>query len=286
MLPKPKWLKVKAPAGEEFGRVRGIIGAHGLHTVCQSAKCPNVGECWNRGTATFLILGNVCTRACGFCNIATGRPKPLDEEEPARVARATRLMGLRHVVITSVDRDDLPDGGAEIWARTVEAVREAAPEATIETLIPDFRGRADHIDTVLATRPDVLNHNVETVPRLYRTVRPQAKYPWSLSVLGRAAEAGLTTKTGFMLGLGERPDEVHDLLRDVRGVGVSIVTIGQYLQPTREHLPVARYVDPSEFEAHGRFALELGFSAVESAPLVRSSYHAEAHAPRRDAELR
>jgi lipoic acid synthetase len=275
---KPAWLKVRIPGGANYHHVRSIIDEHRLHTVCESAHCPNMGECWDRGTATFMILGDVCTRSCGFCNVLTGRPESVDENEPERVAEAASKMALRHVVITSVDRDDLPDGGASIWVRTVEAVRMARPEATVEILIPDFQGETELIDRVLASRPDILNHNIETVPRLYRAVRPQAKYEWSMGLLRRSADSGLLTKSGMMVGLGERREELESILRDWRSVGVNIVTIGQYLQPSRNHLPVHRFVSPEEFDDYRAMGLELGFDAVESGPLVRSSYHADEHA--------
>lgn len=275
---KPAWLKVKLPAGPGYQRLRGVMDEHQLHTVCESARCPNMGECWARGTATLMILGDVCTRSCGFCHIATGRPPTLDLDEPRRVAEAVALMKLRHVVITSVNRDELKDGGAAIWAQTITRVRAASPASSIEVLIPDFCGRWEALQIVLDARPDILNHNVETVPSQYHRVRPQAKYQRSLELLERSAQAGFATKTGLMLGIGERPAELLETLRDIRTKGVSILTLGQYLQPTRDHLPVDRWVTPDEFAQWKKTGLELGFSVVESGPLVRSSYHAEEQA--------
>lgn len=272
---KPPWLRVRLPRGEKYVRLRGIIEANRLHTVCQSASCPNLGECWSAGTATVMILGGVCTRDCRFCDVPPGRPDAADEDEPARVADAVRRMGLRHVVITSVNRDDLPDAGSAIWAATVRQVRAACPGTTIEVLPGDFGGQPELVRALLDARPDIFGHNVETVPRLYPLARPQADYARSLNVLRQAAGAGLTTKSGLMVGLGETNEEVVAVLRDLRATGVSIVTIGQYLRPSREHLPVARYVPPEEFDAWQRLATELGFTGAACAPLVRSSYHAE-----------
>lgn len=272
---RPEWLKVRLPQSNEFARTRGIVRGNRLHTVCESAACPNIGECWSAGTATFMILGNVCTRSCGFCNVLTGRPTELDQEEPERVAEAIASMKLVHVVITSVDRDELRDGGASIWARTIEAVRRRAPKTRIEVLIPDFKGEESSIDLLLAVRPDILAHNLETVPRLQKTVRPQARYDRSLAVLAYAHERGFITKSSLMLGLGETADEVRAVMRDLRQNGVDILTLGQYLQPTRRHLPVQRYVTPEEFAAFADEARALEFAHVESGPLVRSSYHAE-----------
>jgi lipoic acid synthetase len=274
-MPKPEWLKIRVPLGTGFSEVRHIVDSQRLNTVCEDARCPNVAECWNRGTATFMILGDICTRSCGFCNVATGRPQPLDLDEPRRVAEAVRSMGLRHAVVTSVNRDELPDGGSTIFAATIHAIRSAVPGCRVEVLIPDFQGRTEQIQTVLDARPDVLNHNVETVARLYRTVRPQAKYERTLDLLRMAKAQGLVTKTGFMLGLGETPEEIHALLGDLRHAEVDRVTIGQYLQPTRDHLPVERYVTPEEFASYKEFGARLGFQHVESGPLVRSSYHAD-----------
>jgi lipoic acid synthetase len=249
---------------------------HRLHTVCESAKCPNLGECWSRGTATIMILGDICTRSCGFCHIATGRPPTLDTDEPRRVAESVALMRLRHIVITSVNRDELPDGGAAIWAETIRRIRSASPETSIEVLIPDFCGDWDALRLVLDERPEILNHNMETVRRLYPVVRPQAKYDRSIELLRRSKESGMTTKTGIMVGIGERDDEVERLMRDVvNGSGADILTIGQYLQPTREHLPVTRWVTPERFRLFKENGETIGFRHVESGPMVRSSYHAE-----------
>lgn len=275
---KPEWLRVKLPFGENYKTVRRIVDQHKLHTICQSGHCPNVAECWGAGTATFMILGNICTRSCGFCNVATGRPEPADPFEPARVSRSVELMGVRHCVITSVDRDDLPDGGAHIWAKTIRSVRRRCPQTKLETLIPDFRGIWDNLEIVLAEWPEVLSHNVETVRRLTRKVRIQAKYDRSLEVVMRAKKAGLRTKSGIMLGLGERDHEVLETMDDLRSVGCDVVTIGQYLQPSKKHLPVEEYVHPSRFKMFKEEGLKRGFRFVESGPLVRSSYHAWKHA--------
>jgi lipoyl synthase len=272
---RPEWLRVRLPQGGAFAQTRGIVSRHRLHTVCESANCPNVGECWSAGTATFLILGKVCTRSCGFCAVLTGRPGPVDREEPLRVADATARMGLVHAVITSVDRDDLPDGGAQIWAETILAIRRLSPATKVEVLIPDFQGKTSDLDTVLAARPDILAHNVETVARLQRRVRPQARYDRSLWVLRHAKDGGFITKSGLMLGLGETEEEVTAAMHDLRGAGCDLVTLGQYLRPTREHLPVERYWHPDEFARLRKTADEFGFVHVESGPLVRSSYHAE-----------
>jgi lipoic acid synthetase len=268
-------LRVRLPQGSEFARTRGIVSRHRLHTVCESANCPNVGECWSAGTATFMILGNICTRSCGFCAVTTARPTVLDHEEPERVAAAVAQMRLVHAVITSVNRDELPDGGAAIWAATIRAVRLASPETRVEVLIPDFVGSLAALEVVLAAAPDILAHNVETVPRLYRRVRPQAKYERSLKILAHAREKGFLTKSSVMLGLGEDEEEVMAVMRDLRGIECDIVTLGQYLQPTRHHLPVARYVHPDEFSRLAEAGHRMGFRHVESGPLVRSSYHAE-----------
>jgi lipoic acid synthetase len=275
---KPAWLKVKLPTGPGYMQLRELVEKHQLHTVCESAKCPNMGECWSRGTATVMILGNVCTRSCGFCHIATGRPPELDLDEPRRVAEAARLMQLRHMVITSVNRDELPDGGASIWAQTIRMIQAASPKTTIEVLIPDFCGDWEALQVVLDAKPDILNHNVETVPSQYKRVRPQARYERTLELLQRAKEQGFITKTGLMVGIGEKPEEVQVLLEDLRRVNVDIVTIGQYLQPTREHLPIDRWVTPEEFAHWKAVGLKLGCGVVESGPLVRSSYHAEEQA--------
>lgn len=272
---RPSWLKVKVPLGENFSRLKGLMEHKHLHTVCEEARCPNVSECWNAGTATFMILGDICTRSCGFCAVKTGRPIGLDLEEPFRVADAVRSMGVRYAVVTSVNRDELPDGGAAIFADTIREIRKVNPSVTVEVLIPDFRGVEWALDIVVEAHPDVLNHNVETVPRLYGTVRPQAKYERSLELLQRAKAKGMTTKTGIMVGLGETEEEVHHVMRDVQAVAVDIFTVGQYLQPTKDHLPVDRYVHPDEFGRYREFGKNIGIPRVESGPLVRSSYHAE-----------
>ena len=272
---RPEWLKSRVPGGENYARLKGIIDSNRLHTVCQEARCPNAGECWNNGTATFMILGDVCTRSCGFCAVKTGKPTELDADEPARVARPVSLLGLRHAVITSVNRDELYDGGAQIFAETIRQVRASNPGIRIEVLIPDFRGEEFALDIVLDALPDILNHNMETVPRLYPVVRPQAKYGRSLTLLHRARRRGFITKTGLMLGIGERIEEVVEVLKDLRREDCVILTLGQYLQPTKEHLPVDRFVHPEEFRSLKEIGLEMGFRHVESGPLVRSSYHAE-----------
>lgn len=273
--PRPPWLKVRIPTAGRIVELDQLVRDEKLHTVCESAACPNRGECWNRGTATFMILGNICTRSCGFCNVKTGRPTELDLDEPRRVAESVRKMGLKFAVVTSVDRDELADGGASVWVATIRAIREHAPGCGLEVLIPDFQGNFAAQDAVFNARPDVLNHNMETVKRLYVPVRPQARYDQSLELLRRAKAAGLTTKSGLMVGLGEESDEVLKLLRDLRASHVDIITIGQYLQPTPKHLQVARYVHPDEFAMYKEAGLKLGFSKVDSGPLVRSSYHAE-----------
>ncbi len=274
---KPNWLRVKLPIGEEYQKVREIVSEHKLHTICQSGNCPNMGECWGAGTATFMILGNVCTRSFGFCNVATGRPEAVDPFEPLRVAKSVKLMGVRHCVITSVDRDDLKDGGATIWAETIRKIRELNPETTLETLIPDFQGNWENLQQVIDVRPEVISHNLETVRRLTKLVRVQAKYDRSLEVLRRIAEAGIAAKSGIMLGLGESREEVIESMMDLRTSGVSILTLGQYLQPTREHLPVTEFIHPDTFASLKEEGLRMGFRYVESGPLVRSSYHAEKH---------
>jgi len=275
---RPEWLKARIPAGEGFSRVKSIIGAHRLHTVCEEARCPNMGECWNAGTATFMILGDVCTRSCGFCAVKTGRPAAqLDWDEPRRVAEAVKLLGLRHAVITSVNRDERKDGGAPIFAETIRQIRLMVPGCRVEVLIPDFKGDEAALNMVLDARPDILNHNVETVPRLYRKVRPQAVYARSLQLLDRAKRKGFVTKTGMMLGIGERTAEVLEVMRDLREIGCDILTLGQYLQPTKSHLPVDRFVHPDEFYMLKERGLSMGFRHVEAGPLVRSSYHAERH---------
>ena len=281
--PKPPWLKARVPSGPAYVRLRELLRNSALHTVCEEAHCPNLAECWDRGTATFLILGEICTRACGFCQVTSGRPAPLDPGEPRRVAEAVQAMGLRHAVITSVNRDDAPDGGAAIFVETVRWIRRLAPGTSIELLVPDFDGNTAALEAVLAAAPEILNHNMETVPRLYPRVRHQARYARSLDLLARAAAARPrpVTKTGIMLGLGESMDEVQATLRDLRAVDCDVLTVGQYLRPSRQHLPVARYVPPEEFAALRDLALGLGFQQVEAGPLVRSSYHAERHAPAR-----
>ena len=274
---RPEWLKVKLPAGENYSDLKHLIQGQHLHTVCEEARCPNIAECWNSGTATFMILGDTCTRSCGFCAVKTGRPERLDLEEPLHVAEAVRTMKLRHAVITSVNRDELRDGGSIVFAETIREVRRINPKTTIEVLIPDFKGKEDCLDRILDAKPDILNHNTETVPSHYRRVRPQARYPWTLKVLRRAKEAGFVTKTGIMLGLGEEREELLATMRDLSELHVNILTLGQYLQPTKDHLPVHRFVHPDEFqELHDR-GIEMGFRIVEAGPLVRSSYHAENH---------
>ena len=275
---RPDWLRVKLPYGPVYRKLVDLIDDHDLHTVCQSARCPNMGECWTAGTATFMILGNVCTRSCGFCAVQTGRPEPgLDYDEPRRVADAARIMGLRHSVVTSVNRDERKDGGAPIFAETIRRIREAIPGCTVEVLIPDFRGLWDALQIVLDERPDILNHNVESVPRLYRRVRPQADYRRSLEVLRISKEQGLRTKSGIMVGLGETEQEVVALMEDFVRVGVDVMTIGQYLQPTRMHLEVEEFIHPDQFTRYKEIGEAKGIEHVESGPLVRSSYHAERH---------
>jgi lipoic acid synthetase len=278
LLPRPAWIRAKAPQGPAYERIRALMRGLALNTVCEEAHCPNLGECWSRGTATFMILGDVCTRACGFCAVRTGLPgRPPDPDEPRRVADAVARMGLRHAVVTSVNRDDQRDGGAAIFAATIRAIRARVPGCAVEVLIPDFKGRGDALQVVVEARPDILNHNVETVPRLYRAARAGASFPRSLELLRRAKDAGLLTKSGIMLGLGEELPEVEDTIRAIRAAGTDILTVGQYLRPSPKHLPVLRYYAPAEFAALRAFALGLGFSHVESGPLVRSSYHAESH---------
>jgi lipoic acid synthetase len=273
-LRKPEWLKAKVPGGEEYSKLRVLIDKRKLHTVCEEARCPNMGECWNSGTATFMILGDTCTRSCGFCAVKTGRPGFVDNDEPRRVGEAVALMNLRHAVITSVNRDELFDGGARIFAETIHEIRARVPDCRIEALIPDFQGSEEALSIVLNAQPDILNHNTETVPRLYKTVRPQAQYARSLEVLQRAKHLGFSTKSGLMLGLGETTEEVIDTMSDLRSVECDILTLGQYLQPTKEHLPIDRYVHPDEFALLKKKGMEMGFRHVESGPLVRSSYHA------------
>ena len=274
---KPKWLRVKLPTGETYKEVRNIVSEHKLHTICESGNCPNMGECWGAGTATFMILGNICTRSCGFCAVSTGRPEEVDVFEPARVAQSVKLMGVKHAVITSVDRDDLPDGGAEIWAMTVRAIRRQSPETTLETLIPDFMGKWDNMQKIIDVAPEIVSHNLETVRRLTKQVRIQAKYDRSLEALRRLKKGGMRTKSGVMLGLGEYDQEVIETMEDLRAVNVDILTLGQYLQPTEKHLPVAEFITPDKFNEYKEIGMEMGFKYVESGPLVRSSYHAEKH---------
>jgi lipoyl synthase len=271
----PEWFKVTPKRDENYLKLKRLIDDLDLHTVCEEARCPNIWECWNAGTATIMILGETCTRSCGFCAVKTGRPTELDLDEPRRVAEAVARLGLRHAVITSVNRDELEDGGAAIFAETIQWIRTTAPACTIEVLIPDFKGLYAAQDTVFAARPDLLNHNTETVPRLYRPVRPQGKYQWSLELLQRAKTAGLFTKSGLMLGLGETVDEVEAVMHDLVAHGCDLLTLGQYLQPTKAHLPVSRYYHPDEFVRLKETGVRLGFRHVESGPLVRSSYHAE-----------
>ena len=271
----PPWFKVPVQRGPNYLALKALVGRERLHTVCEEARCPNIWDCWNRKTATFMILGDVCTRSCGFCAVKTGRPMGLDTDEPERVARAVRSLGLRHAVITSVNRDELPDGGSQIFARTIEGIRREAPGCRIEVLIPDFKGAEGALQTVLSAGPDILNHNIETVPRLYPLVRPQARYGQSLEVLQRAKSQGTVTKTGLMLGLGEAVEEVRAVMKDLSAIQCDILTLGQYLQPSKDHLPVARYYDPAEFEGLREEGLAMGFRHVESGPLVRSSYHAD-----------
>ena len=274
---KPKWLRVKLPTGKEFREVRDVVSEHKLHTICESGNCPNMGECWGAGTATFMILGNVCTRSCGFCAVSTGKPVEADIFEPRRVAESIKLMKVKHAVITSVDRDDLEDGGSEIWEATVKAVRKHSPGTTLETLIPDFGGKWKNLQRIIDVAPEIVSHNLETVRRLTKEVRIQAKYNRSLEVLRRLKEGGMRTKSGIMLGLGETEEEVIEAMDDLRSVGVDVLTLGQYLQPTTEHIAVDEFITPDKFEEYKQIGLEKGFRFVESSPLVRSSYHAEKH---------
>jgi lipoic acid synthetase len=274
---KPDWLRVRLPTGDGYRQVRSLVDTHKLHTICESGNCPNMGECWGAGTATFMILGNVCTRSCGFCSVATGRPLEPDWDEPQRVAEAIHLMKVKHAVITSVDRDELRDGGSIIWYNTIRAVKSLNPDTTLETLIPDFKGEKENIQRIIDAAPEVVSHNIETVERLTRQVRIQAKYWRSMEVIRTLKEGGMRTKSGIMLGLGEKKEEVIQTLRDLRDNGVDVVTIGQYLQPTRKHLPVDRFVHPDEFAEYREIGYQLGIDYVESGPLVRSSYHSEKH---------
>jgi len=275
---KPKWLRVKLPTGEKYRNLRNLVDKYDLHTICTSGSCPNMGECWGEGTATFMILGNVCTRSCGFCGVKTGRPEDVEWDEPEKVARSIKLMGIKHAVITSVDRDDLKDMGSIIWAETVKAIRRMNPETTLETLIPDFQGNTRNIDRIIEVAPEVVSHNMETVRRLTREVRIQAKYDRSLEVLRYLKANGIRrTKSGIMLGLGEQEDEVIQVLKDLRSVDVDVVTIGQYLQPSKQHLPVQTFVTPDQFKKYEEIGKDLGFRHVESSALVRSSYKAQKH---------
>lgn len=276
-ISKPKWLRVKLPTGEKYKNLRNLVSEYKLHTICESGSCPNMGECWGAGTATFMILGNTCTRSCGFCGVSTGKPDDVDSAEPQRVARSVRLMDVKHCVITSVDRDDLKDGGSIIWAETVKAVRRVSPETTLETLIPDFMGNWENLQRIIDVAPEIVSHNIETVRRLTKSVRIQAKYDRSLEVLRRLKKGGMRTKSGIMVGLGETKQEVIEAMDDLRSVGTDIVTIGQYLQPSKEHLLVSDYINPDVFKEFETIGLEKGFRFVESGPLVRSSYHAEKH---------
>lgn len=275
---KPKWLRVKLPTGKKYTELRGLVKKYKLNTICSAASCPNMGECWGEGTATFMILGNICTRSCGFCGVKTGRPETVDWDEPEKVARSIKIMKIKHAVVTSVDRDDLKDMGSIIWAETVQAIRRMNPETTLETLIPDFQGNTRNIDRIIAVRPEVVSHNMETVKRLTREVRIQAKYERSLEVLNYLKQSGMPrTKSGIMLGLGEKEDEVIQTMEDLRSVGLDIVTIGQYLQPSKKHLPVQEFITPEQFKKYETIGLEMGFRHVESGALVRSSYKAQKH---------
>jgi lipoic acid synthetase len=274
---KPDWLRVKLPIGESYKHVRNLVDTHKLHTICESGNCPNMGECWGAGTATFMILGNICTRSCGFCAVATGRPEALDWDEPQRVAEAIHLMKVKHAVITSVDRDEIKDGGSVIWQNTIRAVKQLNPDTTLETLIPDFKGDRENIQRIIEAAPEVVSHNIETVERLTRQVRIQAKYWRSMEVIKILKAGGMRTKSGIMLGLGEEKEEVIQTLKDLASAGCDIVTIGQYLQPSKKHLPVHRFVHPDEFAEYREIGYTLGLDYVESGPLVRSSYHSERH---------
>jgi lipoic acid synthetase len=276
-IKKPKWLRVKLPIGENYRKVRSLVDEHKLHTICESGSCPNMGECWGEGTATFMILGNICTRSCGFCAVKTGRPEEVDEFEPGKIAHSVKTMGIKHAVITSVDRDDLKDGGSGIWVQTVNAIRHQSPGTTLETLIPDFAGNLDNLQQIITVAPEIVSHNLETVRRLTKQVRIQAKYDRSLEVLFRLKKGGMRTKSGIMLGLGETDEEIIETMEDLRSVNVDILTLGQYLQPTPKHLPIVEFVTPERFDKYQKIGMEMGFRYVESGPLVRSSYHAEKH---------
>ena len=278
IIPKPKWLRVKLPTGQKYTELRGLVDKYKLNTICTSGSCPNMGECWGEGTATFMILGNVCTRSCGFCGVKTGRPESLDWSEPEKVARSIKIMNIKHAVITSVDRDDLKDMGSLMWVETIEAIRRMNPKTTLETLIPDFQGNKTNLDRILKVSPEVISHNMETVKRLTREVRIQAKYERSLEVLNYLKKQGAPrTKSGIMLGLGETEEEVIQTMRDLSDVNLDIITIGQYLQPSKNHLPVKEFISPEQFKKYETIGLELGFRHVESGPLVRSSYKAQKH---------
>ncbi len=278
IAPKPKWLRVKLPTGKKYTELRSLVDKYDLHTICTSGSCPNMGECWSEGTATFMILGNICTRSCGFCGVKTGRPETIDWEEPEKVARSIKIMNIKHAVVTSVDRDDIKDMGSIIWAETVKAIRRMNPETTLETLIPDFQGVEKNIDRIIEVKPEVVSHNMETVKRLTREVRIQAKYERSLAVLKYLKDNGINrTKSGIMLGLGETEEEVIQTMKDLREVNVDIVTIGQYLQPSKKHLPVKEFILPEQFKKYEEIGLEMGFRHVESGALVRSSYKAHKH---------
>jgi len=276
-IKKPKWLRVKLPIGENYRKVRSLVDEHKLHTICESGSCPNMGECWGEGTATFMILGNICTRSCGFCAVKTGKPEEVDPYEPGKVANSVKIMKVKHAVITSVDRDDLKDGGSEIWAQTVRAIRKQSPGTTLETLIPDFAGKWDNLQVIIDIAPEIVSHNLETVRRLTKQVRIQAKYDRSLELLFRLKKGGMHTKSGLMLGLGESEQEILETMQDLRNVGVEVLTLGQYLQPTLKHLAVVEFINPEKFDYYKTKGLEMGFRYVESGPLVRSSYHAEKH---------
>jgi lipoyl synthase len=284
-IKKPNWLRVKLPIGEDYKHVRNLVDTHKLHTICESGNCPNMGECWGAGTATFMILGNICTRSCGFCAVATGRPEAVDWDEPQRVAEAIHLMKVKHAVITSVDRDELKDGGSIIWENTIKAVYALNPNTTLETLIPDFKAEKHNIQRIIDAHPDVVSHNIETTERLTKQVRIQAKYWQSMETLKILKEGGMRTKSGIMLGLSETKEEVVQTLKDLYNSGVDVVTIGQYLQPTKKHLPVDRFIHPDEFAEYREIGYQLGLDFVESGPLVRSSYHSEKHGGERSLEV-
>jgi len=276
-MSKPKWLRVKLPTGENYREVRKLVDKHQLHTICESGSCPNMGECWGEGTATFMILGNICTRSCGFCAVKTGRPNAVDLNEPMRVAESVKLMKVKHAVLTSVDRDDLKDGGSSIWVETVRQIRKESPSTTLETLIPDFAGKWENLQRIIDVAPEIVSHNLETVRRLTKQVRIQAKYDRSLELLFRLKKGGMKTKSGVMLGLGESEEEIIETMQDLRDVYVDVLTLGQYLQPTPKHLPVKDFITPDKFDELKEAGLKMGFRYVESGPLVRSSYRAEKH---------